>query len=161
MGNRLRRPLEGGFTYLLLLIAIATISAVAALSLQHGRSLAQRDKEAELLYVGGEFRSALQSFSAATPAGERARPRSLDQLVRDDRGAVVRRHLRRVFVDPLIGTTEWGIVRDVSGEIVGVFSLAPGAPIKQENFDPPYESFRLAKAYSDWIFSPTPVQRGN
>lgn len=161
MGNRLRRPLEDGFTYLLLLIAIATISAVAALSLQHGRSLAQRDKEAELLYVGGEFRSALQSFSAATPAGERARPRSLDQLVRDDRGAVVRRHLRRVFVDPLTGTTDWGVVRDSSGDIAGVFSLASGAPIKQERFDPPFESFRLAKAYSDWIFSALPLQRGN
>lgn len=160
MGHRLRGSVEAGFTYLLLLIAIATISAVAALSLQQGAAIAQREKEAELLYIGEEFRRALQAFASATPPGERARPRNLGQLVRDDRGLAVRRHVRRIFVDPLTGSNEWGVVRDSSGEILGVYSLASGMPIKQEGFDPPFESFQKARSYSDWVFSPVPLARG-
>jgi hypothetical protein len=161
MGDRVRRSLAGGFTYLLVLIAIATISAVAALSLQQGRALAQRDKELELLYLGGQFRQALLSFAASTPAGAQARPRSLEQLVRDDRGPVVRRHLRRVFVDPLTGSTTWGVVRDSNGDVTGVYSLASGTPVKQENFEAPFEFFRDSRTYADWIFSTMPLRRRN
>jgi type II secretory pathway pseudopilin PulG len=151
----------GGFTYLLVLIAIAAISAAAALSLQQGLALAQRDKELELLYIGGQFRQALMSYAALTPPGAQARPRSLEQLVKDDRGPVVRRHLRRVFVDPLSGSTSWGFVQDGIGGITGVYSLAPGVPVKQDNFEPPFESFRIAKSYADWVFSTVPMPRGN
>jgi hypothetical protein len=73
----------------------------------------------------------------------------------------VRRHLRRVFVDPLSGSTTWGVVRDGNGEITGVYSLASGTPVKQENFEAPFESFRDSRTYADWIFSPMPIRRGN
>lgn len=161
MGNRVQRPVEQGFTYLLLLIVIATISAVAALSLQEGRALAQRYKETELLHVGAEFRRALVSYEVATPPGGSRAPRTLSQLVRDDRGPIVRRHLRRVVPDPLSGSTEWGFIRDITGGIIGVYSLAPGAPVKQDGFDPPFESFRDSKSYAAWTFSPHPIRAGN
>jgi type II secretory pathway pseudopilin PulG len=153
MGHRLRGSLaQGGFTYLLLLVLIAALSAVAAVSLQQGSALSRREREVELLHLGRQFQSALQSYQVATPAGSRARPRTLEELVRDDRAPVPRRHLRRVLIDPITGHAEWGLLRDPTGEIVGVYSLAPGSPIKQSGFDPAFEHFREAKSYADWVF---------
>ena len=113
MGHRIRRPVKQcGATYLLLLVAVALMSLVAATALSAGHSLAQRDKETELLFIGAQFRAALLSFEQSTPPGGRPRPTSLDQLLRDDRTPQPRRHLRRIFVDPISGFDEWGLVKD-------------------------------------------------
>ena len=160
MGHRIRRPVKQcGATYLLLLVAVALMSLVAATALSAGHSLAQRDKETELLFIGAQFRAALLSFEQSTPPGGRPRPTSLDQLLRDDRTPQPRRHLRRIFVDPITGFDEWGLVKDPASGIVGVHSLAPGRPIKQDKFEPIFEHFRGRDRYSSWIFSPYPLIR--
>jgi type II secretory pathway pseudopilin PulG len=167
MGNSLRRPLgDRGFTYLLVLLIVAIVSAVAALSLQRGTALAQREKELELLYLGAQFRAALLTYQAATPPAAAPQPLSLEELVRDERGPIVRRHLRRIFVDPMTGNSTWGTVRDIRGGIIGVYSLAPGVPIKQKGFELEFATFEKAASYSDWVFGlstavPRPNGRGS
>jgi type II secretory pathway pseudopilin PulG len=162
MGHRVHGSVnQRGATYLLLLVALALLSLVAATALSAGHSLAQRDKETELLFIGAQFRSALLSYEQHTPPGGKPRPSSLEQLLRDDRTPVPRRHLRRIFVDPISGQDQWGLIKDPAASIVGVHSLAEGRPVKQDKFESPFESFRASTRYSDWVFSPYAIVRSD
>jgi hypothetical protein len=80
-------------------------------------------------------------------------PRQLEDLLVDRRAGGVRRHLRKIYADPLTGRLEWGLVKHPDGSIAGVFSLAPGTPIKQGGFDAHRAAFESAKRYSDWTFA--------
>ena len=152
---------QQGATYLILLIALALMSLASAMSLSAGHSLALRDKEIELLFIGQQFRAALLSYEQHSPVGALPRPSELQQLLTDDRSPVPRRHLRRRFVDPLTGRDEWGLLKDNSGRIVGVYSLATGRPVKQDKFEAPFENFRGSERYSQWVFSPYPLVRSD
>jgi hypothetical protein len=46
----------------------------------------------------------------------------LEQLLRDGRGGVVRRHLRTLYPDPFTGSPDWIPVRGGDGSIVEVTS---------------------------------------
>ena len=51
------------------------------------------------------------------------------------------RHLRRLYRDPLTGSADWGVVKGPDGGVIGVYSQAPGKPLKQDGF-PPAWGFR-------------------
>lgn len=130
--------------------------------------MARRDAERELLAIGAEFRHALRSYAgvplqAIEPAAHRG-PRSLDELLRDPRAPGVRRHLRQIYADPLSGKTEWGLVRDPQGFLIGMYSLAEGRPITRTGFEPGGTGFEDAETYRQWVFGlpaarPTPAAR--
>ncbi|KAF1722243.1 hypothetical protein CSC75_03110 [Pseudoxanthomonas wuyuanensis] len=82
---------------------------------------------------------------------ERAFPRSMQDLLLDQRGPVIRRHLRRNYVDPITRQQEWGLVTQ-GDQIVGVYSLSLKEPLKQAGFDPEEAEFESASHYSDWKF---------
>ncbi len=94
--------------------------------------------------------SSAASNAAAVP-GIAQYPLQLDDLVLDRRSPRTLRHLRRVYVDPLTGKAEWGLVRQ-GGRIVGVYSLATGVPNQRANFDPDDADFQGAQRYRDWVF---------
>jgi type II secretory pathway pseudopilin PulG len=145
---------HGGFTYLFMLftLAILSIATLALGSLQH---LARtRAEEAELLRIGGEFRQALSRYRDAHPS--HAYPVSLDELLLDERSGVLRRHLRRIYVDPITRTAEWGLVVE-QGRIVGVHSLSERAPLKVAGFEPEDREFTDAARYADWVFRAAPL----
>ena len=77
---------------------------------------------------------------------------TLDALLKDDRFPGIKRHLRKVFTDPLTAQTEWGLVK-LNGKIVGVHSLSEQEPIKIGGFEPDDSSFEGAKKYSEWKFT--------
>ena len=143
---------QGGFAYVLLLIAVALVGAVTAASLQTGASISRRAAESALLVVGSEFEAALQSYAQATPAGQARRPAELGDLLRDPRYPGVKRHLRRIWPDPLSGKSEWGLVRDRAGGIIGIHSLSDGIPIKRSGFPASRSHFEEASRYSEWVF---------
>lgn len=148
-----------GFAYLSLLITIAIIGIAAAATFKVGSVLQRRFAEEELLAIGSEFRRALLSYSSATPAGQSNYPQTLEALLKDPRYPNVRRHLRKLYYDPLTGSQKWGIVMSPDGKgITGVYSLAPGAPIKVGNFETIYQSFEDKTTYADWIFTSIPPQ---
>lgn len=109
----------------------------------------RRDRERELLFIGHEFRTAIERYNKA--GGQQAYPLTLAELLKDTRFPGTRRHLRRLYVDPMTGKAEWGTVV-VQGRIVGVYSLSGQAPIKQDNFDDSDSSLRHQPRYSDWRF---------
>jgi type II secretory pathway pseudopilin PulG len=153
MAGRARRP-QAGFTYLGLIIFVTVIGMVGAATLKVGSLLQRAEAENELLEIGAEFSVALRSYAAATPQGQPNQPTSLQQLLRDPRFPNPRRHLRRIFVDPITGKAEWGMVSAGDGApILGVYSLSQAQPLKIANFDPRFVNFENKKHLSDWKFT--------
>lgn len=147
------RQRQLGFTYLGLVILLAIIGLVGAAALKVDALLARAAAEQELLETGAAFSAALDSYAAATPQGQPPQPPTLQDLLKDNRFPNVKRHLRKIFVDPISGKAEWGItyLGDKIG-VIGVYSLSQAQPLKQANFDERFQNFENKTHYADWKF---------
>ena len=158
MVSRRRRPRAAGFTYLGLLYAVAIAGGALAGAGALWSTDARRDREEELLFAGDQFRAAIGAYWSQAPAGlPHALPRTLDDLLDDKRWPVRRRHLRKVFVDPMTRGTDWGLVEGPGGSIAGVYSRSDRAPLKKAGFAAADAEFEAARTYRDWrfVFSPS------
>ena len=144
---------QQGFTYLGLIILLAIIGMVGAAGLKVGSLLQRAAAEEELLEIGAAFSAALKSYADATPRGQPTQPKTLQDLLRDPRFPGARRHLRKIFVDPLTGKAEWGVIYlgDKVG-VVGVHSLSNAKPLKVSNFDTRFTNLDNKKKISEWKF---------
>jgi type II secretory pathway pseudopilin PulG len=154
--RRSARPVSGGFTYLGLLFAIVMLGFALSAAGTLWSVGARRDREAQLLWVGNQYRHAIASYYLKGPVGLRQFPPSLEDLLEDRRGPVLLRHLRRLYPDPMTGTANWDLERLADGSIAGVRSAAQGRPIKQAGFGPELAAFEGAACYCDWSFSFVP-----
>jgi len=149
---------EGGFTYLGLIILVTVIGLVGAATLKVDALLRRAAAEEELLEIGAAFGEALRTYAEATPKGQPQQPPTLQELLKDPRFPGVRRHLRKIFVDPLTGKAEWGIVWANPGDrrgVLAVYSLSKAKPLKVANFDKRFSGFENKKQVSDWKFVAT------
>jgi type II secretory pathway pseudopilin PulG len=139
-----------GFTYvgLLLMVVLIGVGLAAVANVWHTES--QRAKEAELLFVGHQFRDAIKRYYNASP-GRPELPKSFEDLLQDKRFPTVRRYLRKLFVDPMTGKAEWGLVM-VGDRIVGVHSLSKGRPFKVRGFTAVDAGFEEKTSYDQWMF---------
>jgi type II secretory pathway pseudopilin PulG len=145
---------EAGYTYLLLLFAVAAMGLVAAGAAETWSTLSQRERERELLFVGNQYRVALGRYAAAVPDAALRYPEKLEDLLRDPRFPDTRRYLRQIYADPMSGKADWVLLRQ--GErIVGLHSRDSGQPFKRDGFDKGDEAFVGATRYSDWKFVAT------
>jgi type II secretory pathway pseudopilin PulG len=140
---------ERGFTYLAILFVIAFMGLGLALTGEVWRTAALRDKEAQLLYAGGQYRRAIERYYLSGP---RQYPRKLEDLLKDPRKPNTERYLRRLYFDPVTGSPEWGLVKAPDGGIMGVYSLSEAAPFKTAGFRARDAAFENAAKYSDWKF---------
>jgi type II secretory pathway pseudopilin PulG len=155
-GKALRR--EGGFTYLGLVILVTVIGLVGAATLKVDSLLRRAQAEDDLLETGAAFSEALRTYAEATPKGQPSQPPSLQELLKDPRFPGVRRHLRKIYVDPLTGKAEWGIVWANPGErrgVLAVYSLSKAKPLKVAHFDARFSGFENKQHISDWKFVAT------
>jgi type II secretory pathway pseudopilin PulG len=139
---------QQGFTLVGALILVGLMGAGAAAYGELASHAAQREKEAELLYRGNQYRQAIERYYRK----EQRYPQALAELVEDKRYPTPARHLRKLYPDPMTGQPAWGIVEAPGGGIMGVFSQAQDAPIKSGAFSLANESFADAQRYSDWQF---------
>jgi type II secretory pathway pseudopilin PulG len=139
-----------GFTYLAVLFAVAILSGGLALAGEMWETSAQREREAELLFVGNQYRIAIQRYFLAGP--QRQYPRSLEDLLKDPRRPTTERYLRRLYPDPITGG-DWEVVKAPDGGILGVHSRSDAAPLKLAGFWPRDAAFEGAQKYSDWKFA--------
>lgn len=138
----------------LLFLLISSLAA-SSLVVSHQHSV-KRDREAQLLFVGDQYKKAITSYyNTVPPGGARALPRSLDNLLEDHRFATPKQHLRRLYVDPFTGTADWQLVTSGHG-VIGVYSRFQGKPLKITGFSPGYEHFERAQSYSEWVFAVNP-----
>lgn len=123
------RVRTGGFTYLMLLWWVALSGLMLAALAQSWMLDARRAREAELVWRGEQFRLAIEAY-ASVPVGEGQSqlPRRLEDLLEDRRSGELQRHLKRIWPDPITGSTEWGLVREGDG-ITGVHSLSVARPL--------------------------------
>jgi type II secretory pathway pseudopilin PulG len=145
---------QRGFTYLWVLISVALMAMGTLVAVEVFQTDLRREKERELLRIGREFRTAIASYhqsSRGRSADGLGYPESLEQLLLDSRFPNVRRHLRRIYIDPMTGKAEWGLIR-VNGRIVGVHSLASGPPIRVAGFEATEAEFSRATSYQGWVF---------
>lgn len=143
---------QRGFSYIWLLLAIAAMGLGLVQVVEVASLASAREKERELLYLGQQFRQAIDSYQQASPDPQRRElPPSLEALLEDRRGGQLRRHLRRICVDPMTGKAEWGLIR-VGASVVGVHSLSNQRPVKQENFEPADTALTGKQRYAEWVF---------
>jgi type II secretory pathway pseudopilin PulG len=148
------RPVSGqsGFTLLALLFLVAGLGVgMAALGVVW-HTASQREKEKELLFVGSQYRQAIESFWNRSPGEAKRLPKNFDELLADPRFPNTVRHLRRVYRDPMAPNAEWGLLKEADGGISGVYSLSEARPFKRADFAGGVESFQEAASYRDWVF---------
>ena len=149
--NRRRGRIQG-FTYIVLLIVVAVMGIALATAGMVWSTAMKREKEQELLFIGGQFRNALNQYYRNSPAQSARYPMSLDDLLQDPRYPGTRRYLRKIYVDPVSGSPDWGLVRGANGEVIGVHSLSLEEPLKKSNFSLADKDFEDKAQYSDWEF---------
>lgn len=116
LGKRGQRNGPNGYSYLWLLLFVA-ISAAGLARVGQGWSAAmQREREKELRFREQAYAQAIASFVAAG-GGEAAQrhPLRLEDLLVDHRGAIVKNHLRQVYVDPYTGSADWELIPAPNG----------------------------------------------
>lgn len=144
-----------GFTYLTMLFAVALVGLGLTLAGEVWHTTAMREKEAQLIYVGGQYRRAIERYYRSGPSQY---PRALENLLKDARQAGTERYLRKLYPDPVTGKDEWGLVKTPAGDIMGVYSLSADKPFKTTGFGDGND-FRDATKYSDWKFVYDPTQQ--
>ena len=116
------------------------------------RTALKRENEAELLFRGDQIRKGINSYYQNNIRGKGSYPQTLEALLKDPRTMTIKRHVRRIYRDPMTKSGEWGLIRDKTGRIKGVFSKSMEKPLKAENFPKEYASFERASSYSEWRF---------
>ena len=140
---------SAGFTYLAVLFVVAIMGTGLALVGEVWHTAAVREKEAQLLYVGNQYRKAIERYYLNGP---QMYPRSLSDLLKDTRKPDTVRYLRRLYPDPITGKDEWGILKAPDGGIMGIYSQSNAAPLKQEGFRQRDQAFKGAPTYLEWRF---------
>ncbi|MBC7702027.1 type II secretion system protein [Aquabacterium sp.] len=134
-----------GFTYLMLLWWMAVSSVLLAALGQSWAIEARRQREMELVFRGEQIKTALTAYQEATPTLPKVPPTRLEDLLEDRRGPAIKRHLRKLWPDPITGSG-WGLVRQ--GDFIrGVYSQSDQQPLRAPD---------SVKRYDEWRFEQSP-----
>ena len=112
-----RKNRDGGFTLVELIVAIAVIAILAGAAIPVARNVIKRQKERELRQDLWDIRDAIDRYKDAADRGafqvklgSEGYPPDLDTLVKGvDANGKKLKFLRRVPVDPMTNSTEWGL----------------------------------------------------
>ncbi len=147
---------QAGIALIGLLLAIALVGIVAGAAADVYQQSRQRARESDLLWIGEQFRAAIVSYRDASPGPVKAYPPSLDHLLADPRFAGARRHLRRIYPDPMTGKADWELIPAPQGGIAGVRSRSTALALKSDGFRPRDAHLQGKTRYSEWDFSALP-----
>ena len=143
-----------GAALLVVLFMVVLLGLAASLAGQSLSALMQREREAELLWRGLQYRQAIASYYQ----GKKMYPTKLEDLVRDPRFPGVVRHLRRLYNDPMTGQ-EWELVKDPAQTLIGVRSTSELTPFQQTGFPTGLEDLEGKSAYREWEFVFIPAKK--
>jgi type II secretory pathway pseudopilin PulG len=144
-----------GFTFIgiLMVIAISGIALAGIGIVWHQDT--QRENEKELLFIGEQYRKAIVSYYENSPSGVKQYPKDIQDLLLDKRFTEPKRHIRKLYRDPITRGKPWGLIKQ-QGLIIGIYSTSETSSIKKNRFPSPYEKFSEAVNYQDWKFIATP-----
>jgi hypothetical protein len=130
------------------LLALVLIGWVAvALS---GDFLARVWQERELIAAGKRIREALGAYYQSSPGTAKTYPSALQHLLMDPRILGEIKYLDYLPTDPLTRKNEWVPIKNASGEVIGVHSLAVGTPSWLGQLFAPSGSG--SNSYAEWKF---------
>lgn len=141
------KPGERGTTLLMVLATLVIMGLAVGIAGNSWKNIVQRERELELFFRGDQYRRAIAGYHNAGGVY----PKQLEDLLEDRRALFVRRHLRRLYPDPMTGEP-FELVRDTTGRIHGVYSSDDREPFRRAGFPPEYEAFEKATSYRDWKF---------
>lgn len=150
--RRRSRRMDDGFTYVLLLVTFAIIAIGASAAAIVYETGGKRAHEMELIFVGSEFARAIKSYYQVQLGGTKRYPRNLQDLLVDDRFPTIVRHLRKIYIDPMTGRAQWGLIEAPGGGIMGIHSLSDGRPLLDFQTVFPSQATQAKESYSDWKF---------
>lgn len=151
--DRLRHA-SGGFTYVWALAAVALVSVGLSVLGPLWSDRNRHDREQELLRIGRLYADAIASYRAVSPGSVKQYPERLEELLEDSRFWGTRRHLRKLYPDPMKPSRPWGLVLDQDGRIRGVYSQGEERPFLQAPRDLGLVRLAIADHYADWKFVP-------
>ncbi len=152
---------QQGFTYLTVLFLIAALGAGLAVTGELWSHTRQREKEAELIWVGNQFKQAIGLYYQRSPGTVKRYPEKLEDLLEDKRYLSMQRYLRKIYADPISGKPAWGLVTAPGGGIMGIHSTSEGRPVRLSPLVGDANSAAHAASHRDWRFvyePPTPTQ---
>lgn len=147
---------QRGAVLLIVLLFVLLTTLGASSMVQMHQTQTRREKEEQLLFVGDQYRRAIASYYGVTPpSGARSLPRSIDDLLNDQRFPTPMQHLRQAYPDPMTGKADWALIR-AGGGISAVHSQSTQEPIKRTGFPERYRLFEARASYADWVFAVVP-----
>ncbi len=123
---------NSGFAYLALLAALAVLALVLSSASVSQSHKAKRERETQLFFIGEQFYNALASYYAVSQQETDRYPKTLAQLLVDNRAIKPRHHLRQIYQDPMTHTYEWGLVLNSQKQIIGIYSLSDEVLLKSK-----------------------------
>lgn len=145
---------QQGFTFVWAMAAVALISVGLSVVGPLWSDQSRREREHELLRIGAMYATAIANYYIATPGTNKHYPRQLEDLLADNRFWATRRHLRKLYPDPMDPGRPWGLVRASDGGIKGVYSLGEQQPFAQTPMAFGVSRLSAATRYADWHFVP-------
>ena len=142
---------QQGFTYLGLMLFIAIAGLGLGVTGTLWQKEIQREKERELLFIGEQYRQAIKSYYENTPSGIKQFPLKLEDMLKDARFPETKRHLRKLYPNPLDPAQPWSLLRE-QGRIIGVYADSGKVPLQKVFKEEGKRGFSDAKAYRDWQF---------
>jgi type II secretory pathway pseudopilin PulG len=150
-GRCLNKP--AGFILLGLLVLMIVSGFALAQVGARWRDTVMREREQELFKVGDAIQQAIGRYYNQTPGIVKQYPPNLEALLYDERFPNPRKHIRKIYLDPITQREGWGILVAPSGGVMGVYSLSDKPPYKTKGFRPKYAHFENKKYYGEWYFA--------
>lgn len=143
---------DNGFSYPAALLMVVVVSISLMTAQKQWSTIMKKERENQLLFRAGQISKAIESYYNSSSSGSSQYPKKLKHLLKDNRYRSVKRHLRKVYKDPMTIKGNWEIIYDGKGGIKGVFSQSTEEPIKKGGFSEKHKLFKNKKKYSDWKF---------
>jgi type II secretory pathway pseudopilin PulG len=145
-----------GFILIGLLLLIMMSGIALAQAGVKWRDAVQREREQELIRIGEAYRLAIGRYYNQTPSVIKEYPPDLEALLSDNRFPTPRKHIRKLYADPITQRDGWGIMEAPSGGVMGVYSLSDKPPFKITGFRPHLRHLNNKKYYGEWYFAYIP-----
>ena len=145
-----------GFTYIAVMILVVVIGIALSMTGRYWSTVAQLEKEEELLFRGDQIRKGIEQYykwTAQKHGGQGLYPESFEELLKSKFSMAPKRSLRNIYIDPMTGKADWVVFTDpASKRMMGVRSSSNDEPLKVSNFPFIYKDFEGKTKYSDWVF---------
>ena len=105
---------EAGYNLVMLMVLVTALNVLVAAALPTWTSIEQREREEELIFRGLQYAEGIRVFEARFGR----KPMRLDELAK-----VRPRSIRQLWVDPMTGEADWGLILDGTGGVP-----QPGTP---------------------------------